>query len=100
MEGSAGSAERGGHRLGVANVPLDDLEASLGAVIGEVRQPASRQVVEDDNLGAAVGEQAVYEVTADESGPAEHDDFLGRLLHAPSIAESRRGRVSAGLRTG
>ena len=56
------------HRLGVADVELDELGAGADRAV-EVLAPAGREVVENGHLVAPL-EQGVDEVRADEAGAA------------------------------
>ena len=57
------------HRVGVADVCLDELGAAARERAVEVLAPAGREVVDDGHLVAAL-EQRVDEVRADEAGAA------------------------------
>jgi dTMP kinase len=83
---------RGGDRLGVAHVELDQLRAVREGV-GEVLPAAGREVVDDRHVVAS-GEERVDQVRPDESGAAGDES-----LHTAAEVSSRSGPGCALLRS-
>ena len=81
MENSSGVFQQALKKIGRRDVTLDDPHARIGQGTLDVRQPATDEVINHDDLSNGFREQLVDDVGADETGTANHDDLLISQVH-------------------
>ena len=77
--------EHGPHEVGIAHVALNEMKAVITLVPPQIVHATAAKVVEHDDLGTAVAQKAIDEMTTYESRPTRDDGLSCNTTHERSI---------------